>query len=788
MRNWKTIRTLLTATMAATFVMAAPFGSRYHLPAGSMTAEAASWSISAQSTCLVGNSFQCSVAGYDANKFQWSVSDPEVATVRADGVFTGLKPGTVQLYAEKDGEKVEFISEIEVISVDLDDKNQLTLNDVLLSFSLKANEATLTNMEYNGALGNIVLPAYVTKGDTKYQLTSIGRGALSNKSWLFSLDMSNVPITEFKNYGAGNTAFVNDTKLAILTLPKTLKSIPNYMCMNCSNLGNLTIPASVTSIGQTAMTGAHTKVFEGCTKLSYFKVEAGNQYFKIIGREGKENGVLFDISGKKLIAYPPIYGKHDSKIDETSYTIPEGVEEVAPGAFQQAQLLKNITIPESVKTIGQYAFAGALTGTTSDDNNSVEHVMLQGTPSIGTGAFLSKATFTATGVEVSAERDETSISAGGKLQMKAKVLPYLNGAKAAQDVAWSVTPASVATISESGELEAKAEGTVTVTATVKDNSEISGTCEITVRKSALVESITITAAKNELTVGETLTLTAKVLPETADNKDVTWSVEGEAADISQEGVLTVKSEGVVTVKATAKDGSGVCGTMTVTVKKEQETKPTEPQQPATEPQQPVTEPKQPVTEPQQPETEPQLQTVKQSTTQATLKWIKDESANAGYRIYVKGGTAKKWTKVAETKSTAFNLKKIKGKKLQSGTDYQVRIVSLNKKGKKATEGRRLEMRMSTSLDKVKLTSAKKVKAGKIQLKWKKVRGAAGYEIQMKDSKNGNYTTVKTLGKKATSYKQSGLGKKKTIYCRIRAFKNVNGKKVFSGWTNKKVKI
>lgn len=148
----------------------------------------------------------------------------------------------------------------------------------------------------------------------------------------------------------------------------------------------------------------------------------------------------------------------------------------------------------------------------------------------------------------------------------------------------------MATISESGELEAKAEGTVTVTATVKDNSEISGTCEITVRKSALVESITITAAKNELTVGETLTLTAKVLPETADNKDVTWSVEGEAADISQEGVLTVKSEGVVTVKATAKDGSGVCGTMTVTVKKEQETKPTEPQQPATEPQQPVTEP------------------------------------------------------------------------------------------------------------------------------------------------------------------------------------------------------
>ena len=73
-------------------------------------------------------------------------------------------------------------------------------------------------------------------------------------------------------------------------------------------------------------------------------------------------------------------------------------------------------------------------------------------------------------------------------------------------------------------------------------------------------------------------------------------------------------------------------------------------------------------------------------------------------------------------------------------------------------------------------------------KWKKVKGASGYEIQMKTSKKGSYKTVKITGKKASSFKQKGLGKTKRAYYRVRAFKVVNGKKVNGAWSTKSVKL
>ncbi|MGN8888396.1 hypothetical protein [Blautia sp. HCP28S3_G10] len=59
---------------------------------------------------------------------------------------------------------------------------------------------------------------------------------------------------------------------------------------------------------------------------------------------------------------------------------------------------------------------------------------------------------------------------------------------------------------------------------------------------------------------------------------------------------------------------------------------------------------------------------------------------------------------------------------------------------------------------------------------------------MKTSKKGSYKTVKITGKKASSFKQKGLGKTKRAYYRVRAFKVVNGKKVNGAWSTKSVKL
>lgn len=62
-------------------------------------------------------------------------------------------------------------------------------------------------------------------------------------------------------------------------------------------------------------------------------------------------------------------------------------------------------------------------------------------------------------------------------------------------------------------------------------------------------------------------MVATVTPAEASNKAVTWSVENGTgkATISSTGLLTAVADGTVTVKATAKDGSGVIGTTTITI-------------------------------------------------------------------------------------------------------------------------------------------------------------------------------------------------------------------------------
>lgn len=69
----------------------------------------------------------------------------------------------------------------------------------------------------------------------------------------------------------------------------------------------------------------------------------------------------------------------------------------------------------------------------------------------------------------------------------------------------------------------------------------------------------------ELENGGTLQMSAAVTPTDADNKKVTWSVDGTLATIDTEGLLTATSPGTVTVKATAQDYSGVAGEKDITI-------------------------------------------------------------------------------------------------------------------------------------------------------------------------------------------------------------------------------
>ncbi len=89
--------------------------------------------------------------------------------------------------------------------------------------------------------------------------------------------------------------------------------------------------------------------------------------------------------------------------------------------------------------------------------------------------------------------------------------------------------------------------------------------------------------------------------------------------------------------------------------------------------------------------------------------------------------------------------------------------------------------------KVKLTSAKNGKGKKINVKWKKVTGAKGYQLQY--ALNKKFKKKKSIQTKKTKYTIKKLKKKKTYYIRVRAYKMNGRKKVYGKWSKvKKVKI
>ena len=84
---------------------------------------------------------------------------------------------------------------------------------------------------------------------------------------------------------------------------------------------------------------------------------------------------------------------------------------------------------------------------------------------------------------------------------------------------------------------------------------------------------------------------------------------------------------------------------------------------------------------------------------------------------------------------------------------------------------------------------KKVKAAKkaISVEWKKVSGIKGYQIQVATDKKfkKNKKTVIIKKQKTTKTTVKKLKAKKKYYVRIRTYKTVNGKKVYSSWSNVK---
>ena len=73
----------------------------------------------------------------------------------------------------------------------------------------------------------------------------------------------------------------------------------------------------------------------------------------------------------------------------------------------------------------------------------------------------------------------------------------------------------------------------------------------------------------------------------------------------------------------------------------------------------------------------------------------------------------------------------------------------------------------------------------IEVSWKKGKGIDGYQIAYSTSKNMDDQISSTAKAGSTSLKLKNLEKFQNYYIRIRTFKKVDSKKIYSKWSAKK---
>ena len=147
---------------------------------------------------------------------------------------------------------------------------------------------------------------------------------------------------------------------------------------------------------------------------------------------------------------------------------------------------------------------------------------------------------------VSLNKTSLDLEVGDSFTLEASVLPDDATDK---NVSWSSSDENIATVNN-GVVTAKNIGTATITVTSRDG-EHTATCAITVtQKEVSVIGVSLSTKSLELSVGDSETLVATVLPTNATNKAVTWSTTNSGVATVVDGVVTAVGEGeaIITVK------------------------------------------------------------------------------------------------------------------------------------------------------------------------------------------------------------------------------------------------
>lgn len=284
---------------------------------------------------------------------------PETVQLLADYCFAGCDslnsvqmPGvkTVKPYAFKNCQSlntVAFSTELELL-----DKNVFEHCYMLENIHIDENNTTYYANKgqvlsadgtvlyaWPSAKKNVVIPETVSRIDDC---------AFQNQQGLIQVSMGKA-VREI-----GYQAFSSCTDLSLVTM-SNVAIIESYAFEKCTSLKQIELPANLRRCDGGA--------FAECSSLGTITVQEGNRTYSA------QNGAIYSADLKTLVEWPAASG---------TVTIPDSVETVGPYAFNRNYDLKKVVL-KNVKSLGHHAF---------DSCTKLSEVnMNEGLVSIGTHAF-----------------------------------------------------------------------------------------------------------------------------------------------------------------------------------------------------------------------------------------------------------------------------------------------------------------------------------------------------------------------------------------------------------------
>lgn len=179
-----------------------------------------------------------------------------------------------------------------------------------------------------------------------------------------------------------------------------------------------------------------------------------------------------------------------------------------------------------------------------------------------------------------------------------------------------------------------------------------------------------------------------------------------------------------------------------------------------------------------------LKASSQTTSSVKISWKVTSNAN-GYIVYrsTNKNSGYKAIKTINSQYTTYFV----NKKLSKGKTYYYKVYAYRTyKGSKGI-GAPASITTSTKPTTPKISSAKNSAKKTAKVTWKKATGASRYELYFSTKKTKGYKKAYTGTK--LSYTKKSLKKGKTYYFKVRAYRTVNGKKIYGSYSSpKSVKI